>query len=63
MLDISFYDKVIDPACGSAGFLLSTLKYIKLHNVNIDMSDIIQKKLHGIEINKSIARLAKMKLF
>lgn len=63
MLDISFYDKVIDPACGSAGFLLSTLKYIKLHNVNIDMSDIIQKNLHGIEINKSIARLAKMKLF
>jgi type I restriction enzyme M protein len=63
MLNISCHDKVIDPACGSAGFLLSSLKYIKSHNINIDLASIIQKNLYGIEINKSVARLAKMKLF
>lgn len=63
MLNISCDDKVIDPACGSAGFLLSSLKYIQAHYVNVDLSRIIQNNLYGIEINKSVARLAKMKLF
>ncbi|MFN0204444.1 MAG: N-6 DNA methylase [Bacteroidia bacterium] len=51
---------ILDPACGSGGFLMSALKYLKKQN--IDSQVIIQHQLFGIDINKSIARIAKMKL-
>jgi type I restriction enzyme M protein len=56
------YEKIIDPACGSGGFLLSALKYLDKNNENLDKKSIIETKLFGIDLNKSIARIAKMKL-
>jgi type I restriction enzyme M protein len=55
-------EKIIDPACGSGGFLHSSLKYILNNNPGTDPSNIISQSLFGIDINKSIARIAKMKL-
>ncbi|RYU95898.1 N-6 DNA methylase [Emticicia agri] len=55
-------EAVIDPACGSGGFLMSVLKYLRSNNAELDSSKIVSKNLFGLDINKSIARIAKMKL-
>ncbi|MDR0506599.1 MAG: SAM-dependent methyltransferase, partial [Dysgonamonadaceae bacterium] len=56
------HEKILDPACGSGGFLVSVLKYLQEKNLEIDAESIIQNNLFGIDINKNIARIAKMKL-
>ncbi len=55
-------ETIIDPACGSGGFLMSALKYLQNSNVELDTSKIVSENLFGSDINKSIARIAKMKL-
>ena len=62
LLSPSPEETVIDPACGSGGFLMSTYHFIKELHPNATAEKIISSKLFGIEINKSIARIAKMKL-
>ena len=71
-LDFGNNDRVLDPACGSSGFLLHALdkvrgqagefwkndegrKYSHWH-------DFAAKNLFGIEINRSLARVAKMNM-
>ena len=56
------YEKIIDPACGSGGFLMSALKYLQKNNLELNTSQSVSKHLFGLDINKSIARIAKMKL-
>ncbi|MDR2346476.1 MAG: N-6 DNA methylase [Planctomycetaceae bacterium] len=58
----AIYETMIDPACGSGGFLTSVLKYLKDNNKEFDISKIIVDNLFGTDINKSILRIAKMKL-
>ncbi len=55
-------ERIIDPACGSGGFLISSLKYIIKNNPKVKTEDIIANNLFGLDINKSIGRIAKMKL-
>lgn len=55
-------EKIIDPACGSGGFLMSALKYLQKNNEDLNTKKIVSKNLFGLDINKSIARIAKMKL-
>ncbi len=59
-------EKIIDPACGSGGFLMSALRYLQNtnpeNNPKIDTQKIVSQNLFGTDINKSIARIAKMKL-
>jgi len=55
-------EKIIDPACGSGGFLMSALKYLQKNNADLITKDIVSNNLFGLDINKSIARIAKMKL-
>jgi len=55
-------ETIIDPACGSGGFLFSALEFIKNQNNNCNISNTIRDNIYGIDINKSIARIAKMKL-
>ena len=55
-------ETIIDPACGSGGFLLSALKYLQTNNSELDKNQVVSKNLFGSDINKSIARIAKMKL-
>lgn len=56
------HEKIIDPACGSGGFLISALKYLQNNFQSIDNGFIVSNQLFGLDINKSIARIAKMKL-
>lgn len=55
-------ETIIDPACGSGGFLISSLKYLLKHNPKAKPENLVSKTLFGFDINKSIARIAKMKL-
>lgn len=55
-------EKIIDPACGSGGFLMSALKYLQKNNSDLNTKKIVSENLFGLDINKSIARIAKMKL-
>ena len=54
-------EKIIDPACGTGGFLFSSLRYIKKRYKNIDLKNYIQNNLYGIEINPRISQIAKIK--
>lgn len=55
-------ETIIDPACGSGGFLMSALKYLQDNNPKIDTSKVVSQNIFGLDINRSIARIAKMKL-
>ncbi|OQB71654.1 MAG: putative type I restriction enzymeP M protein [candidate division TA06 bacterium ADurb.Bin131] len=72
MMDIKNDDLVLDPACGSGGFLLHALDEVRKQaeefNENEEAEkyrfwhDFAQNNLFGIEINDSIARVAKMNM-
>jgi type I restriction enzyme M protein len=62
MMQPTPHETIIDPACGSGGFIMSALKFLKKKYKNIDYQKIVTKNIFGIDINKSIARIAKMKL-
>ncbi|MBI4721826.1 MAG: SAM-dependent DNA methyltransferase [Candidatus Stahlbacteria bacterium] len=63
-------DLVIDPACGSGGFLLNTLDKVRKHTEeNYDEKEawehwhkFAMNNLYGIEINDQIARVCKMNM-
>jgi type I restriction enzyme M protein len=55
-------DTIIDPACGSGGFLMSALKFLQKNNLELNTTKSVSSHLFGLDINKSIARIAKMKL-
>lgn len=72
MIDPSRDDLVLDPACGSGGFLLYALDHIRVEADRFHEKgtpdhtkhwhDFAQKKLYGIEINDGLARVAKMNM-
>lgn len=70
MMDPDFEDKVIDPACGSGGFLLHALDYLRKEAESKHdpmpayklWHQFASRKLFGIEINNQIARVCKMNM-
>jgi len=72
MMDIKNDDLVLDPACGSGGFLLHALDKVRNKAKEYFKEepseqyrywhDFAQNNLFGIEINDSIARVAKMNM-
>jgi type I restriction enzyme M protein len=72
MMNIKNDDLVLDPACGSGGFLLHTLDEVRQQAKEYFEGDptaewrywhdFAQNNLYGIEINDSIARVAKMNM-
>ncbi|MBI4646630.1 MAG: N-6 DNA methylase [Bacteroidia bacterium] len=65
-----FSDKILDPACGSGGFLLNSLDLIrKFSEDNYEQIEgdrlwhnFAMNNLYGIEINEQIARVCKMNM-
>ena len=53
-------ERIIDPACGTGGFLFSALRYVKKYK-NINLKNYIRNNLYGIEINPRISQIAKIK--
>ncbi|NLZ62651.1 MAG: N-6 DNA methylase [Lentisphaerae bacterium] len=73
MLDIQVGDYVMDPACGSGGFLLHALDHVRKQASSYYTDEnskehfdywhsFAEKRLFGIEINEEIARVAKMNM-
>jgi len=52
-------DKIIDPTCGSGGFLFSSLKYLEKQNKRLDIFK--KQNLFGIDINQDVIKIAKLK--
>ncbi len=55
-------ERLIDPACGSGGFLIEAISYIQKNNVNANKSDYIKEFINGIEFNPDIALSAIIRL-
>lgn len=66
-------DIVLDPACGSGGFLIMTLKYVlermRRSNPNLKDADIYaelrsfaERNLFGVDLNERMARVSKMNM-
>lgn len=58
--------KFLDPACGTGGFLYSVIKFVRNNRTNkkgkIEISRQPFGHIKGMEINQSVARVAKLKL-
>ena len=64
-------ERVLDPACGSGGFLLHALNHVRKGAKNYSDNperrsrhwhNFAEKRLFGIEVNEEIARVAKMNM-
>lgn len=55
-------ETIIDPCCGSGGFIYSAFKHIVRTNPNAEKMEIIKNNLLGIDINKDISKISRMKL-
>lgn len=71
MLFIKQNERVLDPACGSGGFLLHAMDLIRKeaesnyddeNEIHSYWHDFASKNLFGIEINEQIARVCKMNM-
>ena len=72
VLDPKRTDLVLDPACGSGGFLLYTLDHVRREADKVQTPgtvthfqywhDFAEKNLYGIEVNDELARVAKMNM-
>lgn len=54
-------EKIIDPACGTGGFLFSALNYIKRDSNEENIQEYVKNNIVGIEINKKVPQIAKIK--
>jgi type I restriction enzyme M protein len=51
-------EKIIDPACGSGGFLIQAISYIQHNFPNTNKANYIREFIRGIEFNPDIALAA-----
>lgn len=64
-------DRILDPACGTAGFLISAYKYIlnkniddnKKSNLTFDEKTRILQNINGYDIAPSMVKISEMNLF
>ncbi len=64
MMDQNQMIGVIDPACGSGGFLIQTISYVCQNNPNIDKRQYIYicEQVCGIEFNPDVALSATVRI-
>ena len=71
MMQPQHHERVLDPACGSGGFLLHALNHVRkgakdyhddLGKRSRHWHDFAKDQLFGIEVNEEIARVAKMNM-
>jgi type I restriction enzyme M protein len=55
-------EKVCDPACGTAGFLIQTISYLSHKHRQVDKVGYVQRNLRGIEFNPDVALPASIRL-
>ena len=52
-------DKIIDPAVGSGGFLIESIKYMKRKNLSIDINSL---NIYGFDIDIVMTKIASMNM-
>ncbi len=62
MMDPLPNENVIDPCCGSGGFLYSAFRHMSKDATKEERENIIKNKLYGVDINREITKISKMKL-
>ncbi len=55
-------ERVIDPACGSGGFLIQTIAYVQRTHPDVDKPTYVQRNVAGIEFNPDVAMSAMVRL-
>lgn len=60
MLQPQPQETVVDPACGSGGFLLYTLEHVRSRLGSVSPAEYASKHLTGVELNVRLAHLAKV---
>ncbi len=55
-------EKIIDPACGSGGFLIQAISYISRNHPALDKSAYVRERICGIEFNPDVALSAMIRL-
>lgn len=50
---------ILDPACGSAGFLIHTLNYVRLHYPQVNIAEYCRNNLWGSDFDHRAIRVAK----
>jgi type I restriction enzyme M protein len=55
MIDPHPHERIIDPACGSGGFLIQALSYVLRENPKIQKSKFIKDNIRGLEFNPDVA--------
>lgn len=56
------HERVIDPACGSGGFLIQAINYIQRTQPDLAHAGYAQQRVAGIEFNPDVARSAMVQL-
>mgnify|MGYP001579649021 CR=1 FL=1 len=62
MIDPQPHEKLIDPACGSGGFLIQAISYVLQNNPDFSKSDYVKNCIQGIEFNPDIALSATLRI-
>ena len=55
-------ETIIDPCCGSGGFIYSAFRFMTQKATTETRENIISKNLYGVDINRDITKISKMKL-
>ena len=68
LIDPDKPDRILDPACGTAGFLISAYNWIKKKHIEkerLNSEDIekIHRNFYGFDIEPNMARIARVNLF
>ena len=60
MIKPKYNEKLIDPACGSGGFLLGAIGYTHKQNSYKQIHHYVMNNIHGIEFNPDVSLTAKL---
>ena len=62
MINPNAKESIIDPCCGSGGFICSAFRHMSKDADKRTREEILQHQIFGIDINKEITKITKMKL-
>lgn len=54
-------ENIIDPCCGSGGFIFSAFRHILKNNNTVRKDELIAHHIFGLDINKDISKISRMK--
>ncbi|RLI78804.1 hypothetical protein DRP04_09770 [Archaeoglobales archaeon] len=64
MVDPSINQRIVDPAAGTGGFLIYSLKYIqRKHNLGNDQVSEVAKNIYGIDVFETVVKLSKINVW